>query len=131
MSEANKAQFYNVIIGVLVAMCLGISGWTVQTLVADGQLLATHTTQININTVKLKEMDAGGSAALREHIMADNQRVVDLADRVNKMDTLILAVSASLARIDTMGARLDALRDGQTKLEQMLSRHLNNEEKDR
>ena len=120
-----SARIYNVVESVILGMSVLLVAWTAQRVIAYGELLANHSANINTNTGRLSMLEDRGSRGLESHSKTDDQRDVSMGERINKLETALLLLQAVPGEIRSIGTQLDALAEGQRRMELRLNNSSN------
>jgi hypothetical protein len=121
-TDNNRAsRIYNVVESVILGMSVLLTAWTAQRVINYGETLAGHAAQISTNTGRLTTLEDRGSRSLESHSRLDDQRDTQLTERINKLETAILQLQSIPTEIKSIGIQLDALTDGQRRMELRLA----------
>lgn len=116
--RAKAGLVYNVVETVILAMSVGLMLWVAKIVVDHGQVLASHSTMLNVSSGRLDVLEARGSRSLETHVREDDARVDDLKNRVTKLESAVLGLASVPNKIDN-------LTDGQKRIERMIEEHMN------
>lgn len=127
MSEQVKSGIRNaseiiqtvVLSGLTVALCFMFNA-----VINHGNALAVHNSQIHATETRVTTLEDKGSRSLETHVREDDTRVVDLKARLDKVEAAVLLLQSMPGEIRAANVRLDAIRDGQTRIEKSLDEHM-------
>jgi hypothetical protein len=108
----------------VLAMSVGLMVWLANVVIAHGNTLASQGAIIGGISSRVEIIESQGSRSLGSHITLDNQRVDELTKRMEKLESAVLALQSAPGELKAINARLDSLKEGQTRMENMLSDHL-------
>lgn len=89
-------SIFNVIEAIIVAMSVGLLCWLAAKVVGLAELVSMHGNQI-----------------------------VDIASRVNRLETAVLVAAQTPGKLEAVAVRLDHLMEGQRRFERLMEEHLN------
>jgi hypothetical protein len=115
---------YNVVESVILAMSVGLMIWMCNVVITHGNVLATQGTKIEVNTDRLTRIETQGSSGLMSHVKDDDTRVQAIDRRLEKLESAVIALQTAPGELKAINARLDGIRDGQSRMEKMLDEHL-------
>lgn len=128
MSEPSKSRagiIYNVVESVVLLFAVGLTTWTANTVITHGNILASHSAVMDVNTRRLEQFEVSGSRGLGEHEKEDNTRIEELKRRMATVEAAIVALQTTPGELKAISARLDSIREGQGRIEKALEEHLN------
>ena len=118
------AIIYNVVESVILVICVGLTSWTATTVIAHGNTLSRQTAIVDATSQRVDRIETRGSAGLESHVTGDDARVEDVKKRLSRIEEAIIILQAAPGELKAINARLDALRDGQLRLEKQLESRL-------
>ena len=125
MSETTKssaARVYDIVQAVLLAVVGLVMTWTVQTVVAQGRELSSHTANINTNTGRLTSLEDRGSRQLGEHTKMDDARSISDEDRITKLEAAVITFSTIPGELKFIRLQMETLESGQKRIEKKLEK---------
>lgn len=120
----SKSKVWDTILGVLVAISLGLGGWGGSKIVEHEKLMAELGNQMRVNTDRLALIESGGSRALDSHVKVDDQRVNDMRQDIVRLEGAIVQIATMPGEIKAIGIRLDSLKEGQVRIEKAVEDHI-------
>jgi hypothetical protein len=115
---------YNVVESVILAMSVGLMVWLSNVVIGHGNTLASQGTQIVVNTGRLDKLESVGSPKLTAHEAMDDRRIDGIDKRIEKLENAVIALQSAPGELKAIGARLDGLQSGQTRIERLFEEHL-------
>ena len=119
MPDIIKGKLWDTILGVLVAISLGISGWTVKAVVEHGAMLASHSTTIGYNSQRLTDLETHGSRALEAHTQSDDQRVSDMQRRLTAQEEALRSLIEMKGDLKVIANAMQSLTERMKSLEEL------------
>ena len=114
---------------VVLAMSVGLMLWLANVVIAHGNVLSAHSTQIEINTSRLTVLETSGTPGLRAHETEDNTRIGAHAERIVKLENALLVLQATPGTLQGLIIEIRGLREGQARIEKALETHKEKTEK--
>lgn len=118
--ERPKANIFNVVESVVLAMSVGLMLWVANLVVKHGEILSAHTTSLQVDDDRLDSLESRGSPTLAAHVTENISDLNAMRQRLDKLDTALLALQATPGKLETISVRLEGLREGQLRLEKTL-----------
>ena len=124
MKEETRAKaglVYNVVESVILAMTVGLNVWLASLVIVHGNVLASHGTQIGINTDAIIRYGATGTPSLATHEKEDKAIAEAHEQRIQKLEQAVI----SLSELKGIAIEIRSLHEGQVRIEEALQKHLN------
>lgn len=124
MKEETRAKaglVYNVVESVILAMTVGLNVWLASLVIVHGNVLASHGTQIGINTDSIIRFGAAGTPSLATHEKEDKAIAEAHEQRLQKLEQAVI----SLSELKGIAIEIRSLHEGQIRIEEALEKHLN------
>jgi chromosome segregation ATPase len=121
MAEVMKGKIYDTVLGVIVAVCLSISGWTVKSILEHGQSIAVHGQQLTYLSTRTSDLEVHGSAPMQAQVKdlesLKASLTQDIKPRIEKLDAAVSQLTAMSGELKSISTRLEWLKEGQTRIE--------------
>src|SRR5512139_17049 len=114
--RAKAGLVYNVVESVILAMSVGLMVWLANLVIEQGRTLSAHSTMLSVNSGRLDTLEMRGSRPLETHVKDDDSRILDLKNRLEKVESAVLNLA-------TVPVKIDNMSDTQKRIERMLEDH--------
>jgi len=124
MSESSTAstRVYNIVESVILGVCVLLVTWTAQTVISQGKLISSHDAALTSSIIRLTSIEDRGSRSLESHSKLDDNRDLNMMERMVKLETAILNLQTIVGEMKALGVQLDALHAGQIRIEKQISK---------
>ena len=124
MSESSTAstRVYNIVESVILGVIALLVTWTAQTVISQGKLISSHDAALTSSIIRLTSIEDRGSRSLESHSKLDDNRDLNMMDRMVKLETAILNLQTIVGEMKALGVQLDALHAGQIRIEKQISK---------
>ena len=119
--EKQPKMIYGVVMAVILAMSVLLTAWTASKAVSLGELVSTLQASVSENSTRLDYLEKYGSRTLEAHVSSDDARVIDIKARLDKLESAVLVLLSTPGELKAMGVQLEALKEGQERIEKSLS----------
>ena len=113
---------YNVVEAVILGMAVMLNVWNANMVITHGKSIAQQETKSDSMDVRVNRVESSGSPAFLAHEKEDNQRVNDIRNRVEKLETAVLALQATPGELKAIGVSLETLHESQKRIEERLDK---------
>lgn len=125
MPEPVKTRLWDITLGTLVAIALGMGGWQAKTQVAQGELLAALGSQVTALGHQVNRFEDRGTPtlqAVQKQIDADR-----LANETHfaRLDAALMEAMKSTTELKAIGVSITYLTESQRRTEEMVRSHIN------
>ena len=124
MSESSTAstRVYNIVESVILGVIALLVTWTAQTVISQGKLISSHDAALTSSIIRLTSIEDRGSRSLESHSKLDDNRDLNMMERMVKLETAILNLQTIVGEMKALGVQLDALHAGQIRIEKQISK---------
>jgi hypothetical protein len=119
-TRAKAGLVYNVVESVILAMTVGLNVWLASLVIVHGNVLASHGTQIGINTDAIIRYGAIGTPGLATHEGEDKAIAKAHEERIQRLEQTVIAFS----ELKGIAVEIRGLHEGQLRIEEALKEHL-------
>lgn len=116
---------WDVTLGTLVAIALAMGGWQSKTLVAQGELIASMTRQIDIDTARITRIEDRGSPSLQAIQRQIDANLLDSQTHFARLDAAVMESMKSTTELKGIVVSIGYLSDGQKRIEELVRSHIN------
>lgn len=120
--KENAGVIYNIVISVLLAVSVGLVCWTANKVIEHERELGKLDVRQQDVIAKVDIIETHGSRSLESHIKDDDTRVAEIKERVSKVEAAIISLQTATTELKAVNVRLDNLKEGQARIEQVLNR---------
>ena len=117
-----STRVYNIVESVILGVCVLLVTWTAQTVISQGKLISSHDAALTSSIIRLTSIEDRGSRSLESHSKLDDNRDLNMMERMVKLETAILNLQAIVGEMKALGVQLDALHAGQIRIEKQISK---------
>ena len=121
-TSSSGSRVYNIVESVILGVCVLLITWTAQTVIAQGKLLSSHDAALATSISRLTSIEDRGSRSLESHSKLDDNRDMNMMERMVKLETAILNLQAIVGEMKALGVQLDALHAGQIRIEKQIAK---------
>jgi len=123
MSDTTAStRVYNIVESVILGVIALLVTWTAQTVISQGKLISSHDAALTTSIIRLTSIEDRGSRSLESHSKLDDNRDLNMMERMVKLETAILNLQAIVGEMKALGVQLDALHAGQIRIEKQISK---------
>lgn len=123
MSEFLKQKasvIVDVVLAVILAVAVGLTAWTASMVVNLNREMGVNRNDTERLRERMDRFEVGGTPSLMAHVQDDNTRIKTINDRLEKQDAANVKVAEAITKLEALSVRLDALREGQSRIERAL-----------
>lgn len=115
---------YNIVESVILLMSVGLMLWMCRIVIDHGNTLASHTTELKADNIRLDRIEVRGSEGLQSHVKEDDTRITDMKSRLDRLESAVIALQSAPGELKAISARLDAMRESQSRIERAIEEHV-------
>ena len=117
-----STRVYNIVESVILGVIALLVTWTAQTVISQGKLISSHDAALTSSIIRLTSIEDRGSRSLESHSKLDDNRDLNMMERMVKLETAILNLQTIVGEMKALGVQLDALHAGQIRIEKQISK---------